>query len=689
MRFPLIGLLLLAAATGATAADGPAFPLPLHPRLLLDAAGVEELRARIVQPAWSNQWMAFRTAFDHRLTEPVELPPRGGNWYHWYICPEHGATLITGRRLSPWTWEHRCPVGGEVWRGDPSKPSRDFDGCILAHTHSAYANATRDAGLLFAVTGDARYRERGRAILLAYAHRYATYPLHNTQGRAAIGGGRIGAQTLDESVWLIPAAEGADLLWTSLDEADRRTIANQLFLPAARQVIQPHRLGVHNIQCWMNSAIGLTGLLLDDASLVRFAIDDPDTGYRTQMARGVLGDGLWYEGAWGYHFYTVNAVMPLVEAARHCGLDLYGEPLHRLFAAPLELAMPNLHLPAFNDSHDIAIAAPPYELAYARYRDPLFLQALADGPRNSEQALWYGVDPLPPAHHGAGAPSRNDTGGGYAILRQGDDARATWLCLKYGPHGGGHGHPDKLSFVLYADGRTVCPDVGARNYGSPLHLDWDKTTLAHNTLVVGLTNQLPVTGRSLAFGASNGISFAMADAGPIYPDLRFVRTALLCGSNLVVFVDRIESARPQLLDLACHVASAWSNLPPGTAFDLPGRPGYRRLAGATTRANAAGLVLRVTDSNAPPCAIVLADNAPTEIITATGVGASTADRVPLVLFRRTAAQATFVWALALDGRVPRLEVLADSAAATTVRITAPNRAWQVSVDRAAARVTVE
>jgi hypothetical protein len=45
-------------------------------------------------------------------------------------------------------------------------------------------------------------------------------------------------------------AQGADLVWETLSEADRQTLADKLFLPAARDVILPHRMGVHNIQNW-------------------------------------------------------------------------------------------------------------------------------------------------------------------------------------------------------------------------------------------------------------------------------------------------------------------------------------------------------------------------------------------------------------------------------------------------------
>ena len=126
-------------------------------------------------------------------------------------------------------------------------------------------------------------------------------------------------------------AQGADLVWDTLSEADRARSPTKLFLPAARDVILPHRMGIHNIQCWKNSAVGLTGFLLGDDALIKAAIDDPDRGYRAQMAKGVQGDGVWHEGAWGYHFYTLSALWPLTEAARNAGIDLYGEPLKKMF----------------------------------------------------------------------------------------------------------------------------------------------------------------------------------------------------------------------------------------------------------------------------------------------------------------------------------------------------------------------
>ncbi len=115
-----------------------------------------------------------------------------------------------------------------------------------------------------------------------------------------------------------------------------------------------------------------------------------------------------------------------------------------------------------------------------------------------------------------------------------------------------HGHPDKNSFILYARGEIVAPDVGTHAYGSPLHTGWDKTTLAHNTLVVDEKSQAPAEGKCLAFGSEQGVDFSMTDAGPIYPGVHFVRSVAMLTTNLIVFIDQIEADAPHTFDLAYH-----------------------------------------------------------------------------------------------------------------------------------------
>ncbi|GIX07391.1 MAG: hypothetical protein KatS3mg115_1794 [Candidatus Poribacteria bacterium] len=295
-----------------------------HPRLLLNSEGIARLNERLeTTPEGQRYREQLLRRAEERLEEPVILPPRGGNWWHYYTSPETGAALRTGRKIGEWQWEHIDPVTGKTYRGDPSNPATDYDGVVIAGVHNGWARAIRDLGLAYHVTGNAAYADKAREILLAYAEAYLSYPLHTIRGEPRIGGGRVGPQTLDEATWLIPVAQGADLIWSRLSESERNRLAERLFQPAVREVILPHKQGVHNIQCWKNSAIGLVGFLLGDLELIGEAIENPERGYRRQMEGGVSPDGVWWEGAWGVPF--LHALGSL--AAHRSGPKQRPEPL--------------------------------------------------------------------------------------------------------------------------------------------------------------------------------------------------------------------------------------------------------------------------------------------------------------------------------------------------------------------------
>lgn len=653
---------VLAVSTSVEAMPARAAELPPHPRLLLNSEGIAALKQRIKHCDWAaKRWKAMKAEADRLLAEPVELPPRGGNWTHWYACPEHGAPLKKGKQIGAWQWEHICSVGGEKLTSDITKASTDYDGCVINGIHNDLARSIRNLGLVYQLTGDVRYAKKARDILLAYAGKYLDYPLHNVHGEPKLGGGRQGPQTLDEAVWLIPLCQGADLIWNTLSESDKKTIAEKLLLPAVKEVIMPHRIGIHNIQCWKNSAVGLVGLLLGDQELIREAIYDADMGYAAQMKKGVMPDGGWWEGAWGYHFYTLSALWSLTEAAHNCGINLYGEKLKSMFDAPLKFAAPDLTLPAFNDSStvDLKTSASIYELAYTRFRDPSYLTPISQGERVSDFAFWFGQEELPSTLPRKWK-SENYPQSGYAILARGEGENATWLCFKYGPHGGGHGHPDKLSFVLYARGRTIGIDPGSVRYGLPIHSGWYRQSVAHNTLVVDQSSQKPAEGKCLEFGTTNGIDFVSAEAGDIYDGIRFTRKIAMPNENLIVVTDRVECNEEHTLDIVYHQRGVWENLPAGSDWNVPDIPGYKYLKDATTRTTSNEVVLKAIVPDIGPVAITLAGGEQTEVITATGVGANISDRVPVVIFRRKAKETTFTWAISLDGKPVDLQYLRDS-----------------------------
>ena len=645
-------LTALSLFTVLTQVFSQAVGLPPHPRLLLNSNGIVELRERIASAPWAKtSWGELKSSVDKNLRKPVELPPRGGNWSHNYVCPIHGARLEQGRKLGPWQWEHICPIGHHILKGDPSKATLDFDGNVIATAHQNFAQQALDDGLIFQVTGDARYAGRAREILLAYAGKYLSYPLHDNQGHTGgKRGGRVASQSLTEASWLITLVQGADLVWDTLSADDLQAIEEKILRPALNEIIIPQKLGIHNIQCRQNSAIGLTGFLLGDQKLISLAIDDPKMGYRQQLAKGVDADGLWLEGSSGYHFFTIEGLWPLAEAARNCGLDLYDPKFKAMFDGPFAWAMPNQILPNFNDSGYSSLHSQTaiYELAFARFHDAKYVSLF--GKRDNRMALLFGATNLPAGQSVGETQSRNLAAGGYAILQQGAGTNATWLAAKYGPHGGGHGHPDKNSFILYSRGQVLAPDVGTHAYGSPLHAGWDKTTLAHNTLVVDEKSQEPAQGKCLAFGKTNGVDFSVTDAGRIYPEanVHFTRTVAMLTPNLVVFVDQIQADAPHTFDLAYHQMGVWEKLPAGTAWSPTSVPGYKYFMQTTTRNSAAGATLRTKIAEDGSASVILAGGEMTEIITGNGILKTTEDLVPMLVQRRHAQETAFVWAVSLD-----------------------------------------
>lgn len=626
--------------------------LPPHPRLLLGTNGIEALKERITTELWAKaSWEELKAHADRQLSKPVALPPRGGNWSHNYVCPEHGARLRQGKQIGPWRWEHICPVGDHVLKGDPGKATLDFDGNAIASIHADYAREVVDDGLIYQVTGDAHYAARAREILLAYAARYLTYPVHDNQGRPGGRGGHVASQSLTEATWLIDIAQGADLIWDTLSEADRAAIAEKMLLPALNEIIIPQKYGIHNIQCRENSAIGLVGYLLGDVKLISLAIDDPKYGFRAQMEQGVQPGGFWLEGSMGYHFFAMEGMWPLMEAARNCGTDLYGQKFQSMFDGPISLAMPNMILPNFNDSDLSPLRSHKdlYELAFARYHNPVYyLQTISD--HSGRLALFFGVTNMHVLHAITGASSQNLPGPGYAVLREDQMTNSTWLALKYGPHGGGHGHPDKNSFILYAHDNILAPDVGTHAYGSPLHAGWDKTTLAHNTLVVDEKSQSPAEGKSLAFSWRRGVVFSVTDAGPIYPGVRFIRSVALLTADIIVFIDQIDADAVHTFDLAYHQVGLWEHLPAGSAWSAKGGDGYKYFSDATVRdVDGSNLILATKLSTGWHPQIVLQEMDPTRVITGYGIWKTTEDKVPMLVQRRQAQRTAFVWAVSLDG----------------------------------------
>ena len=638
----------IAVGTGADAATlDLRLPVPLgavkHPCLLVTEAEVPGILAKVGQiPAWKARFDALKAGCDAWLTQTPTYPDRGSQWWHWYTCKKCGATLQT---KSP--TEHVCPDCGAVYTGWP------YDDVVLANQHSRLAGSIRDLGLMYALTKTPAYAGKCREILLGYAERYLKYPLHDINGKPLKGGGHVGPQTLDEAVWLIPVAQGFDCISDTLSAADRTTIADQLLLPAAN-LIHDHQWGIHNICCWHDSAYGLVGLTLGDDRLARDAIEGPK-GFRAQIAKGVTDDGFWYENAWGYHFYTMSALTPLAEAARRVGIDLYSPRYKSMYDAPLEFMSGSGELPSFADSHRMNILAAGnawlYETAFARWHDPRYSAIIKADQRRSLEAFLIGADEKALADANLSLASHVFTAAGFAILRSSSAGNANkalpdnYVAIHYGPHGGGHGHPDKLGFVFYGRNQLLGTDPGCIAYGNPAHTEYYRQTLAHNTVLVDHHSQRECTGTLVCSALADNAGFVTCAADKAYFGVHLQRTIALIGDELLDLT-AAESADEHCYELAYHsLGTMVTDLPRAPAADMPADKAFARVTDWQLAQPAAPWQATWTTDKVS-ARLVQATITPGQVFTGLGMDNPSSVKAPFILSRQTGKAAA--WGTAIN-----------------------------------------
>jgi hypothetical protein len=223
-----------------------------------------------------------------------------------------------------------------------------------------------------------------------------------------------------------------------------------------------------------------------------------------------------------------------------------------MFSSPQGVVMPDGKPPPFNDSEEVGLYnnAPIYELAYENTHDAVLLAVLDNAPRTSKESLLFGVAVLPEAKQSL-LKSAVFPESGYAMLRA-KNADLN-IILKFGPHGGGHGHYDKLGEIVSADGRTQAVDPGTQLYGMALHKEWDQMSVAHNTITADELRQDQATGKLTAWKDEDGYIAVTASAEPAYKFADLTRSILVT-EEYALQVDRAHSTdgKPHLFDFNYH-----------------------------------------------------------------------------------------------------------------------------------------
>jgi hypothetical protein len=268
---------------------------------------------------------------------------------------------------------------------------------------------------------------------------------------------------------------------------------------------------------------------------------------------------------------------------------------------------------------------------------------------------------------------------GHAILRTPGPAGLVSV-LAFGPAGGYHSHPDKLSFVFYGYGQELGVDPGraqSQAYRLPIHHEWYKATVSHNAVLVDGRSQATAAGKLLLFGKTPDCAAVAAACPDAYPGVQHARLLVQTRDWLLV-VDDLDADRVRRFDWLYHNRGQRAVCAAATAAaDLRAIAGSQHIRNALEGTTEAPIAIAFEGSKAAVI-LALAPEPASRVTVGDGVGASVTDRVPLAIVTRQGRTARFAAVLLPAAGTtapmpPDVQCAADGAQ-ITVTVTAPGQA---------------
>jgi hypothetical protein len=548
----------------------------VHPRVFVDAAGLERLRVR-ARTSHGREWAAALAGLPALAGDPPPPPgPQARRSQNNVAFAIAGVSLAYAVERTPaqlaaakrWLF---AAIDYEPWGYTTNKPNVD-----LAAGHLLYAVGWAYDLLFHDLTPDERARVRAsleRHARLVYEHfspRDASSQFAFTQNHNFIptAGLAVTALALMGESPEAPA-------WAALARAHHHR---------AGQLLSPDGYYYESMEYWIFSAPWLVHFL--------------------QAWEHATGESLWDRDVFrNWKYYLAHMLLPDGQSVFDFG-DIWEGPLTRARGgAEYGRVYPGGTLQSnYNVLYAVA----------ARLRDPE-AQAVAEryarhGHTNLEEymtLLWRDerleASPagLPLAHHFADS--------GVVVARTSWHADATAFAFKAGPPEGhraasllarvpewrlssGHAHPDANSFIIFARGRYLTGDTGYSGLVSARH---------HNTITVGGHGQgvegehdvwrgMPYARlnetRLTAVDLAPGRVRVTGDAASSYPEAaglrRFTRTFRFEAPDRFVIEDEIETSPARPVEWFLHADEAprgdgarWAVGPPDVfldaTFELP------------------------------------------------------------------------------------------------------------------------
>ncbi len=493
---------------------------------------------------------------------------------------------------------------------------KDPGGGYTHEQHKRNYKAMYQGGQLYQITGDAKYKDYVREMLLGYAKLYPTLGPHPAKKKQNYG--KIFWQVLNDAVWLVNSIQGYEYIRDELSDEDRKIIDDQLFRPAVEFLSVESQATfdrIHNHATWATAGVGMTGYLLGDQDMVDRALYGSDksgkVGFIKQTDLLFSPEGYYGEGP----YYQRYALMPFM-----------------VFADAIERNDPDKKIFEHRDGILLKALTTTVQLTYGGFFFP-FNDAIRDKSLNTEE-LYHGVsiaynktgDPaLLSIAKGQGRTVLTPAGqkvsddlaagkakpfpfksillrdgpqgdqGAVALIRDGAGPKSSVMVIKNSSQGLGHGHFDKLGWQFYDNGNEIVRDYGAVRFLNveakeggiylPENTTWGKQSVAHNTLVVDGTSHFEgklsiaenFAPKQLYFSDTKGAQISSAMIDSAYDGVTMTRTMAsveVAGLEHPIIVDimRAASDAAHQYDLPLHYSGQITRLGFDTAKNVTTRP---------------------------------------------------------------------------------------------------------------------
>ena len=488
---------------------------------------------------------------------------------------------------------------------------KDLAGGFTHEQHKINFFTLQKAGVLFQITKDKKYAQYIKDVLLEYVKIYSTFDHHPSNRSYAPG--KFFWQCLNDANWLVYVSQAYDCIYNWLDINERQKIEDELLRPYADFISKDNPQffnRIHNHSTWGNAAVGMVGLVIGDEELVQRALyglpksssssdevdndgglislpEQNESGFFAQIDHSFSPDGYYTEGPY-YQRYAMYPFLIFAQGLSNVKRNIFiwnyrdGILLKAVYALIQQTNKAGEFFPLNDAQKGMSLASRELVNAVSMAhhfgsQDPTLLSIiekqgrvpLNDAGLSAALAIEEGhAEPFSYKSMELKDGAKGDEGA-IGILR---DEEIT-LVMKYAKHGMGHGHFDRLSFLLYDAEDEIIQDYGSARWVNIEHKDgggylkenktWAKQTIAHNTLVINKTSQFNgdiqsadlTSGAPYYFKTGSTVNIVSAKELNAYNGVALQRTMA------TIRLDELE--RPLILDLFSVQA------PENTRYDLP------------------------------------------------------------------------------------------------------------------------